>query len=134
MFTAHKNLLNAFVAAALVLGASASAPASAGTYFSVGWSAPAPRVEVRQAAPGPNYTWVAGRWQWTAWTGWQWHRGFWEFVAPTYYRPAPAYYYAPTYGQVREREEHREAVERYDRHVNHEAANRDARRDGNVRR
>ncbi len=56
---------------------------------------PAPYVEVRPYAPGPDYAWVNGYWHWDG-SQYVWMRGRWEPV------PATGYSWVP-HGWIRDR-------------------------------
>jgi len=70
--------------AAMLLGVGACASAPRGERVYVREAPPVERVEVIGRAPGPNYVWVAGRWNWDG-RGYAWMPGRW-IVAERGYR------------------------------------------------
>lgn len=82
-----------------VLGASlvvCAALACAGSGLSVGLvyaerRPPPDRVEVISVAPGPNYVWVAGRWEFSN-NEYRWRHGRWVPIERGYHRWVPGHW------------------------------------------
>ncbi|HLU66365.1 MAG TPA: hypothetical protein VKZ63_08805, partial [Kofleriaceae bacterium] len=78
MLTRMKRTMLSLLAAVVLGGAAGSLSGCYATHASVGVgveTAP-PEPVYYEVGVRPGYTWIEGRWVWTA-HGWQWYPGYW---------------------------------------------------------
>jgi hypothetical protein len=74
------------------------APATAGEVVVITDPPPPPQVEVVGAAPGPQYVWLPGCWEWHG--SWVWRSGHWAVAPHPEAAWVPGYWYRHGRGWV----------------------------------
>ena len=83
-----RNTRRFLLLAVLPLGSAGCLLPPADAMVVVESSPPPPRYEVYSVAPGPDYTWVAGYWQWGG-ADYVWVSGRWELPPRGYHHYEP---------------------------------------------